>query len=101
MDGSILGVDSVAMLDVGGSGRRALSTARQTPKVVEGEPAQKLREARLAPLDPGGRLSRREFAAFVASGCATVLEDQQVAGNDGDARLDDIIRETNPRLFWD
>jgi predicted DNA-binding mobile mystery protein A len=29
------------------------------------------------------------------------LEDQQVKGRDLNARLDEIIRETNPRLFWD
>ncbi len=30
-----------------------------------------------------------------------LLEDQQVKRNDSDAQLEDIIRETNPRLFWD
>ena len=30
-----------------------------------------------------------------------LLEDQKVKGKDTDARLDDIMRETNPRLFWD
>ena len=30
-----------------------------------------------------------------------LLEDQKVKGKDADARLDDIVRETNPRLFWD
>lgn len=30
-----------------------------------------------------------------------LLEDQQVERNDTDAQLDDIIRETNPRRFWD
>jgi predicted DNA-binding mobile mystery protein A len=30
-----------------------------------------------------------------------LLEDQKVTGKDADARLDDIVRETNPRLFWD
>jgi predicted DNA-binding mobile mystery protein A len=29
------------------------------------------------------------------------LEDQKVSGRDLEARLDEIIRETNPRLFWD
>ena len=29
------------------------------------------------------------------------LEDQKVKGKDSKARLDDIVRETNPRLFWD
>jgi predicted DNA-binding mobile mystery protein A len=30
-----------------------------------------------------------------------LLEDQKVTGKDAEARLDEIIRETNPRLFWD
>jgi predicted DNA-binding mobile mystery protein A len=30
-----------------------------------------------------------------------LLEDQKVTAKDADARLDDIVRETNPRLFWD
>ena len=30
-----------------------------------------------------------------------LLEDQQVTGTDSEARLDEIVRETNPRLFWD
>ena len=30
-----------------------------------------------------------------------LLEDQKVTAKDGDARLDEIVRATNPRLFWD
>jgi predicted DNA-binding mobile mystery protein A len=30
-----------------------------------------------------------------------LLEDQKVTGKGVDARLDEIVRETNPRLFWD
>jgi predicted DNA-binding mobile mystery protein A len=30
-----------------------------------------------------------------------LLEDQKVTGKDTEARLDEIVRETNPRLFWD
>jgi predicted DNA-binding mobile mystery protein A len=30
-----------------------------------------------------------------------LLEDQQVKRGDSDNQLDDIIRETNPRRFWD
>ena len=30
-----------------------------------------------------------------------VLEDQEVKAKDSEARLDEILRETNPRLFWD
>jgi hypothetical protein len=30
-----------------------------------------------------------------------LLEDQKVKTKDAEARLDDIVRETNPRLFWD
>jgi len=30
-----------------------------------------------------------------------LLEDQKVAEGDADARVEQIVRETNPRLFWD
>jgi predicted DNA-binding mobile mystery protein A len=30
-----------------------------------------------------------------------LLENQKVEGKDPEARLDEIVRETNPRLFWD
>ena len=30
-----------------------------------------------------------------------LLEDQKVEGKGAEALLDDIVRETNPRLFWD
>src|SRR6202789_1674593 len=30
-----------------------------------------------------------------------LLEDQEVTTKDAEARLDEIVRETNPRLFWD
>jgi predicted DNA-binding mobile mystery protein A len=30
-----------------------------------------------------------------------LLEDQKVNMTDSEARLDEIVRETNPRLFWD
>src|SRR6266851_2110000 len=30
-----------------------------------------------------------------------LLEDQKVTAKGVDARLDEIVRETNPRLFWD
>jgi predicted DNA-binding mobile mystery protein A len=30
-----------------------------------------------------------------------LLEDQKVEGQDAEARLDEIVRETNPRVFWD
>ena len=30
-----------------------------------------------------------------------LLEDQKVPAKDAAARLDEIVRETNPRLFWD
>ena len=30
-----------------------------------------------------------------------LLEDQAVAGVDVEDRIDEIVRETNPRLFWD
>jgi predicted DNA-binding mobile mystery protein A len=30
-----------------------------------------------------------------------LLEDQKVEGKDSEARLEEFVRETNPRLFWD
>jgi predicted DNA-binding mobile mystery protein A len=30
-----------------------------------------------------------------------LLEDQKVKGRGSEGRLDEIVRETNPRLFWD
>jgi len=30
-----------------------------------------------------------------------LLENQQVETKSDQARLDEIVRETNPRLFWD
>ena len=30
-----------------------------------------------------------------------LLEDQKVTAKDAEARLDEIVREANPRLFWD
>jgi len=30
-----------------------------------------------------------------------LLEDQKVKGKNSEARLDETVRETNPRLFWD
>jgi hypothetical protein len=30
-----------------------------------------------------------------------LLEDQKVEGKESEARLDEVVRETNPRLFWD
>jgi predicted DNA-binding mobile mystery protein A len=30
-----------------------------------------------------------------------LLEDQRVEGKDAEARLDEIVRETSPRRFWD
>jgi predicted DNA-binding mobile mystery protein A len=30
-----------------------------------------------------------------------LLEDQKVTGQDAEKRLDEIVRDTNPRLFWE
>jgi predicted DNA-binding mobile mystery protein A len=30
-----------------------------------------------------------------------LLEDQKVTTKNAEARLDEVVRETNPRLFWD
>ncbi len=42
--------------------------------------------------------SRRRRAAVEHS---MLLEDQAVPAKDNKKRLDEIVRETNPRLFWD
>jgi predicted DNA-binding mobile mystery protein A len=44
------------------------------------------------------RFARRRRAPVEHS---MLLEDQAVTGKDTDKRLDEIVRETNPRLFWD
>ncbi len=44
------------------------------------------------------RFARRRRAPVEHS---TLLEGQAVTGKDTDKRLDEIVRETNPRLFWD
>jgi predicted DNA-binding mobile mystery protein A len=41
-------------------------------------------------------LRRREYVEH-----SMLLENQKVRAKDIDARLDEILRETNPRLFWD
>jgi predicted DNA-binding mobile mystery protein A len=55
------------------------------------------------PLETMVRARARAFArkrrAYVEH--TMLLEDQNVTTKNGKARLDDIIRETNPRLFWD
>ena len=60
----------------------------------------------LVPHKPLGAAVRDRARAFVRRRRAPVehsmvLEDQKVKGKDAEARLDDILRETNPRLFWD
>jgi len=30
-----------------------------------------------------------------------LLEDQKVTAKDAEARIDETVREANPRLFWD
>jgi hypothetical protein len=42
--------------------------------------------------------SRRRSAPIEHS---MLLEDQAVLGKDTEKRLDEIVRATNPRLFWD
>ena len=42
--------------------------------------------------------ARRRLAPIEHS---MLLEDQKVTERDADARVDQIMRETNPRLFWD
>jgi hypothetical protein len=39
---------------------------------------------------------RREYVEH-----SMLLEGQKVTSKDNEAQLDEIMRETNPRLFWD
>ena len=60
----------------------------------------------LVPKQPLGDTVRARARAFLRGRRAAVehtmvLEDQGVKGRDGEGRLDEIVRETNPRLFWD
>ena len=48
--------------------------------------------------DRAGAFARRRRAPVEHS---MLLEDQKVTAKDAEARLDEIVRETNPRLFWD
>ncbi len=75
---------------------------------VRGEGFDRIRDA--APRGRGARLydwytrlsqtdlSRLRRAPIEHS---MLLEDQQTADRDAEARLDETVRETNPRLFWD
>jgi len=55
------------------------------------------------PLDATIRERARAFARKRLSPVehSMLLEDQQVKGKGAEALLEEIIRETNPRLFWD
>ncbi len=60
----------------------------------------------LVPNQPLETMIRDRARAFMRQRRAHVehsmlLEDQKVPGKDADARLDELLRETNPRLFWD
>jgi predicted DNA-binding mobile mystery protein A len=60
----------------------------------------------LVPNKPLETMIRDRARAFMHKRRAHVehsmlLEDQKVRGEDADARLDELVRETNPRLFWD
>ena len=60
----------------------------------------------LVPNKPLEAAVRDRARAFLRARRAPVehsmlLEDQSVQGKDSEARLDEIVRETNPRLFWD
>ena len=48
--------------------------------------------------DRARAFARRRWAPVEHS---MLLEDQKVTAKDAEARLDEIVRETNPRLFWD
>ena len=45
-----------------------------------------------------GAFARRRLEPLEHS---MLLEDQKVKARDADSRIDEIMRETNPRLFWD
>lgn len=45
-----------------------------------------------------GEFARRRLEPVEHS---MLLEDQNVTERDAEARIDEILRETNPRLFWD
>ena len=60
----------------------------------------------LVPNKPLESTVRDRARAFVRSRRGPVehsmlLEDQKVTAKNAEARLDEIVRETNPRLFWD
>jgi predicted DNA-binding mobile mystery protein A len=60
----------------------------------------------LVPNQPLEAVVRGRARAFVRRRRGPVehsmlLEDQNVDGKNAEARLDEIVRETNPRLFWD
>jgi len=60
----------------------------------------------LVPNKPLETMVRERARAFAQRRRAPIehsmaLEDQSVAQRDLDAELDEIIRETNPRLFWE
>lgn len=52
----------------------------------------------LAVRDRARAFARRRRAAVEHS---MVLENQKVKERDPEARIDEIVRDTNPRLFWD
>jgi predicted DNA-binding mobile mystery protein A len=55
------------------------------------------------PLEATVRERAREFARRRLESVehSMLLEDQKVTERDTDGRVDQIMRETNPRLFWD
>jgi predicted DNA-binding mobile mystery protein A len=60
----------------------------------------------LVPNKPLETMVRDRARAFTRKRRAHVehsmlLEDQKAMGKDAEGRLDEIVRETNPRLFWD
>ncbi len=60
----------------------------------------------LVPNKPLETVVRERACAFLRRRRAPIehsmlLEDQQTADRDAEARLDETVRETNPRLFWD
>lgn len=99
-----LGIKQPSLIDLEQSEARGtieLATLRRVAEVLDCTLVYAL-----VPNKPLERMVRERARAFARKRLGPVehtmlLEDQKVKGQDSEARLDDIVRETNPRLFWD
>src|ERR1035438_6764513 len=99
-----LGIRQASLVALGQSGGKG-TTAPATSRRVAEAPDCTLVYA-LVPNKPLETPLRDRARAFARRRRAPVehsmlLEDQKVMDKDAEARLDEIVRETNPRLFWD